>query len=260
MMGIDYKLIAAAKEANEVLTRLVGAISLDGEERTRAAGMLLATIAEQMGAVIVLMATPMQSHAPILVRTMLEALVDLKCVVTDEDYLEQLEFTDVLQLRKVLIDYAKDPEFMAVEQFQREHAAVMAEVEPRYEELRQGRSPVDIATRFRRAGMAGAYVVYRMYCTWSHNQLFALRGRHQASGPIEMGAAMPIDMQRAVIVNAVKTYSDALRMLPQFASNADAGKIEVALMTADALVSSALPAGYGGGDAMPEGVAQTDSR
>jgi len=244
-MPIDARLVMAGAEANEVFGRLVAKMEIDDLESARAAGMLVASIAEMMSAVLLLMGSPVQSHAPVLLRSMIEALVDLKCLVADERYLEQLEFNDLHQLVRVFRDFADDPRFMADENRAQQIAGMRARIEPRYEELRPGKAPIDAATRFRRAGMAGDYVAYRTYCTWSHNQLFALQGRHRPRGTIEMGAAMPQDTQRSVLTNAVSFYARALEVVPNFATNIEADEVREAINIVDALITNVLPPGWG---------------
>lgn len=244
-MPIDHRLVLAGAEANEQFEAILARMEMDNTARNRAAGMLVASIAEMANAAMLLMGTPVQSHAPVLLRSMLEALVDLKCLLADDDYLDQLEFNDALQLVRVFRDFADAPGFMDSEERREQHAEMRAQTEARFEALREGRTEVSTRDLFARAGMAGDYVAYRTYCSWTHNKLFALRGRHGAHGIVRMGQPMPVDMQRSVVTNCVSIYARALQLLPDCTTNVTADEVREVIDAVDQIVTRALPPGWG---------------
>ncbi|KVF15022.1 hypothetical protein WJ06_27500 [Burkholderia cepacia] len=233
-------------EANERFERILARVEMHDTTQARAAGMLVASIAELANAAMLLMGTRLQSHAPVLLRSMLEALVDLKCLIADEDYLEQLEFNDALQLVRVFRDFADAPGFMDDAERRQQFEEMNAANQARYEALRPGRREIPTRELFDRAGLLADYVAYRTYCSWSHNKLFALRGRHGAHGTVRMGETMPDDMQRTVVTNAVKIYSRAMRVVPEFSTSITTDEVHEAIDAVDELVTGALPPGWGG--------------
>lgn len=244
-MPIDHRLVLAGAEANEQFEAILARMEMDNTTRNRAAGMLVASIAEMANAAMLLMGTPVQSHAPVLLRSMLEALVDLKCLLADDDYFDQLEFNDALQLVRVFRDFADAPGFMDSEERREQLAEMRAQTEARFEALREGRAEVSTRDLFARAGMAGDYVAYRTYCSWTHNKLFALRGRHGAHGIVRMGQPMPVDMQRSVVTNCVSIYARALQSLPDCTTNVTADEVREVIDAVDQIVTRALPPGWG---------------
>ncbi|MCA8298800.1 DUF5677 domain-containing protein [Burkholderia sp. AU30198] len=244
-MQIHYRLVLAGTEANELFEAILSRMEMEDTTQIRAAGMLVASIAEMANATMLLMGTPLQSHAPVLLRSMLEALVDLKCVLADDGYLDQLEFNDALQLVRVFRDFADSPGFMDSEERGQQLAEMRAQTEARYEALRPGRAEVSARDLFARAGMPADYVAYRTYCSWTHNKLFALRGRHGAHGMVRMGQPMPDDMQRSVVTNSVSIYARAMQTVPEFTTNVTAEEVREVIDAVDEVVTRALPPGWG---------------
>ncbi|KGC40435.1 DUF5677 domain-containing protein [Burkholderia pseudomallei] len=244
-MPIDRRLVLAGCEANRAFEEILVRMEMNDTTQARAAAMLVASIAEMANAAMLLMGMPLQSHALVLLRSMLEALVDLKCLIMDDGYLDQLEFDDALQLVRVFRDFAAVPGFMDDEERRQQLGEMRAQTEARYEALRPGRAEISTRDLFARAGMAGDYVAYRTYCSYTHNKLFALRGRHGARGRVLMGESMPVDMQRSAVTNAVSMYARALEVVPAFTTNVTADEVRETIRQVDEIINNALPPRWG---------------
>src|SRR5689334_16428702 len=77
---------------------------------SRIAATLCLTIAEQFSAVVSLVESGFSSHAPIIVRSMLEGLANLLILIHDSTYVDQLRFENARNDVILFDEYAADPE------------------------------------------------------------------------------------------------------------------------------------------------------
>src|SRR5207245_2275784 len=91
------KVIATGIEVANRLDRLLADATYKAGEPAQYAARLCLTIGEAFSGVLALLESPAESHAPVLARTMLEALVDLKNLLGDTTYLDQMRFDNANQ-------------------------------------------------------------------------------------------------------------------------------------------------------------------
>jgi hypothetical protein len=173
------KLLTIANEVKRQYDDVLMRASVQDSGEARIAASLCLTIAEQFGAVLCLTGGGFSSHAPILVRSMLEGLANLINLVNDPNYLNQIRYENA-RGDVVLFDaYAADPDI----QKDTEAIATLAEwksgAQPIRDELAaKGFKKQDVEAKFKQANISQNYVAYRALCSFSHNQLTALLARH----------------------------------------------------------------------------------
>jgi len=147
------------------------------------AAALHATITELFGNCLVLAAD--QDHAigiPILLRSMLEALVDLDNLLHDAEYVGNIEAANIKQLLKLLDSARTNPQLDGLLEG---HPNDAQELRQRLRELEAaGRRSLSFERRFEMAGMQDQYNgVYALLCLDGHSNSAALADRHFDEGP-----------------------------------------------------------------------------
>ena len=199
----------------------------------RIAASLYLTISEQFDATLCLVENEIASHAPILVRSMLEGLANLINLVNDADYLNQIRFEDA-RSNIILFDaYAADPEM-------RKDAAAIAtlaewrniSIPVRDELAGKGFKDQRVITKFKNAKIEPLYLGYRVFCSITHNQLTALMARH--SGPfLRYHHEAPTELIASTLTCAVAILTNAVKLSPMFSDIPEA-EIQASMDKADA--------------------------
>src|SRR5437879_491278 len=97
MMPAAPSLLTIAEEIGASFEKLLIRANVKDSGEARIPACLYLTIAELFGASLVLVRSPFQSHAPVLIRSMHEALADLKNLTANSAYLEQIWFENAKQ-------------------------------------------------------------------------------------------------------------------------------------------------------------------
>lgn len=165
-------------EARRVATEL----SLPDSVQIRTCGLLLATVLAISRSVSNAVAQNDGVGALILLRSLMEAAVDLHVLADDAEHIDRLEAANLEQMLRVLRS-AIDPTLPKTYLHSiAEHPDASLEVErarARLETLRSRSSEMSIRQRFEKAGYLDYYLgPYRSLCSQSHNNLTALKARH----------------------------------------------------------------------------------
>jgi len=171
--------LIAVKDHATSIASLIHYDLLDARERYLLA--YFCTAIELTGACTVLAQTTESIGIPILARSVLEALVDFKCLVTDPGYVECIEAAHDREWSKVFEEATSAGgaylgQLGAHALVQREHAAII-EREARRKEI--GIRKLTAKERFEHAGVPELYYsVYNFFCAEAHNDARALISRH----------------------------------------------------------------------------------
>ncbi|MDR0479154.1 MAG: DUF5677 domain-containing protein [Burkholderiaceae bacterium] len=179
--NIPAMLCAADKIKSRLDDLLPLSVHDSGEHRV--AAMLYLTIAEQFAAVLHLINGKFSSHAPIIVRSMLEELVDLLNVVHDPKYVEQMKYDDVRANDILFTEINNVPEIResdVAQNFLKDEAPSTKKTRTELE--RQGYRDVKMIERFKKAEIAFEYIGYRELSSYSHSRLTTLLARHADPG------------------------------------------------------------------------------
>lgn len=172
-------MLAAAHEIKAQFDVLLlrGHVQDSGEHRV--AATLCLTIAEQFAATLHLIEGGFSSHAPVMVRSMLEGHANLLNVVRDPAFVDQIRYDNARADVVLFTEYAADPEMQDDTEAQETLAKWKAVAEPVRDELEaKGYGRLEVCQRFRRANILSSYVAYRVFCSFAHNQLTTLMARH----------------------------------------------------------------------------------
>ena len=104
------KILKAARRAKERIDALLLRARVQDSGEARVSATFLLTIAEQFAAMAYLVEGKFSTHAPILVRSMLDELADLRNLADDPNYLDQLKFEDARSNVLMVDDFAADPD------------------------------------------------------------------------------------------------------------------------------------------------------
>ena len=170
--------IKAAIGAVSTVLDCAAALRGEGSNAQLHAVALHATITELMGCCIVLAQD--RDHAvgiPILVRSMLEALVDLDNLLHDAGYIGHIEAANLQQIVKLLRSAETNPHLAGLLEGRSGEADAYG---ARLQALLQAdKRPLDLKARFQRAGRQNEYdSLYGLLCLDAHNNSAALADRH----------------------------------------------------------------------------------
>src|SRR5438105_2972610 len=182
-----------------------------------AAACVAATIADGLVAVIHVVDSHGQGHAPTLARGMIESMLDLEMVCTNADYLKPLRLATAqgkiaigqqfLSQAKMLTKEQQD----AVRADLREQALIVEDLE------RQGIKPLSIEEKFMRAPKSGVlWTYYWHFCSSAHNDLRALASRHLRGNHIILGETLSDDDVRETLVICAGIALNVYEYIPTF--------------------------------------------
>jgi hypothetical protein len=110
------RLLVTLENIGKLYEGLVLKANFAPSEAGQAAICLSGTIAELIGATTIVLRSKYQTHAPVLMRCMLEALADLKCLATDPSYVDRINMKNAKQMTKILHTFKRDTELQADEE------------------------------------------------------------------------------------------------------------------------------------------------
>jgi len=188
---------------------LRGKVQDSGEARV--AATLCLTIAEQFAAALNLVEGGFSSHAPIVVRSMLEGLANLLNLVNDPNYLDQIRFDNARSDVILFTEYAADPGMQDNVEAQENLARWKAAAEPVRDELRAlGFDKMDVYQKFKKANILPTYIAYRVFCSFAHNQLTTLLARHAGNFELRYHSEAPVETTGSVLTVAVSILCQAV--------------------------------------------------
>lgn len=209
-----FKTCRAVKSQFDELT-LSAEVKDDG--RSKVAMSMCLTIFEQFAATLHLIEGRFSYHAPIMIRSMLEALADLRNLVADESYLKQLRFDNARYDAALFQDYSKDPSI----QEEKARAKDLMEWAENARRIRDdleasGFRKQSITDKFKRAGLMSQYIAYRVLCSPTHNQLTSLIARHAGDSDLRYHKDASEEMIHSLMSIAVVIACEAVKALPDF--------------------------------------------
>src|ERR1700693_1927342 len=166
------KMIAAANESRGRFDEIIWRMKVLDSGEARVSATLCLTISEQFGAALHLIESGFSTHAPIIVRSMLEGLASLLNLVNDPNYVDQLKFEDARSNVVLFKEYADVPDMKE----NKEAIATLKAGEDRAQQVlgeleAKGLKPqsTKIGDKLKKANMEHDYVAYRVLCSFAHN-------------------------------------------------------------------------------------------
>ena len=234
-------MLAAAHEIKAQLDVLLlrGRVQDSGEHRV--AATLCLTIAEQFAATLHLIEGGFSSHAPVMVRSMLEGHANLLNVVSDPAFVDQIRYDNARADVVLFTEYAADPAMQDNTEAQETLAKWKAVAEPVRDELEtKGYGKLDLYQRFKRANILSTYVAYRVFCSFAHNQLTTLLARHADRFELRYHFEAPEALTASLLNVAVSILCQAVITASHYTDLSDAELREV-IDSADAKWSAVQP-------------------
>ncbi|MBX3650383.1 MAG: hypothetical protein KF771_03275 [Burkholderiales bacterium] len=230
------EIISAAEEIGATFETLLEEVEVQDSGEARISACLFLTIAELYIAMLSVMRSRAQSHAPVLVRSMHEAFVDLQNLVADSSYADQMRFDNADQMLKTSDGFQAAPDMQDNEEALRTLAEWSAKEQKTWDELKgMGYKPLRVFDKFNRVGMAGEYTTsYRFFCSFSHSDLNTLIARHAGIGHLRFTDPLPAETLKSVLSIAINIYGRGVQRLPKFTNVSD-DKVKVAVDTAEAI-------------------------
>lgn len=210
-------MLAAGHTMKEQLDDLIFRAKVADSGEARVAASLYLTIAEQFAATLHLIEGGFSSHAPIMVRSMLEGLAGLLNLAKTPSYLEQMRYDNARSDVILFDEYAADSSMQNDEDAIATLKAWKEKALPIRDELKaNGYQKQDVIEKFRLAGILPSYVAYRVFCSFAHNQLTALISRHVGNFELRYHDQAPEAMTTSLLSVAVSIVCQAVNVLPNF--------------------------------------------
>ena len=215
MPDIQKMLLAAGLIKQHCDTFILRAKVTDSEV-ARAAAHLCLTIAEQFDATTCLIENQMSSHAPIMVRPMLEGMADLYILVDDATHLDQMAYDSARSGAKsyeLMATFAEMQDDRGA--FASIQAAAALSVMERDRLKKDGLRPQKIEDKLTKAGLGDSYASYLLLCGYSHNDLQTLHVRH-AGRHLRYHHEAPTSLTTGMLTIAIRLMTEAVVLLPKF--------------------------------------------
>ncbi|WP_071117081.1 DUF5677 domain-containing protein [Chromobacterium sphagni] len=225
---------AKAHKIKESLDELLlrGSVLDSGEHRV--AATLYLTIAEQFAATLHLIEGGFSSHASAMVRSMLEGHANLLNLIKDSAFVDQIRYDNARADIVLFTEYAADSEMQQDPDAQRKLAEWKAQADPIKVELEgKGYGKLDVYQRFKKANILSTYVAYRVFCSFSHNQLTTLLARHAGKFELRYHAEAPKELIVGLLDIAVRILCQSVVTASRYTNLTEAELKEV-LDAADA--------------------------
>lgn len=185
-----------------------------GPDRLRV-GLVL-TIAEQFEATLRLANARMSTHSATHVRSMIEALVAMRMLEFNADYVDQMKYEKLrgeLRVYKGILADPQIPELLKVP-IKKSYELCHSECES-YRAA--GRRPKKISDDFGTAGLEHLIGPYSMLCAFSHNDLAVLALRHQGEKSMVYKQGDLPEFVQSVISTALLVLMDATHQFGKIA-------------------------------------------
>lgn len=221
----DEEVIQLAEKLGNELEAYLMKATIHKNPSAHLAACLCLTIGELYVGVVALMNSRAQTHAPILIRTMHEALVNLKTLEKNPDYINQLAFNDAEQTLKTLQDIMSSTSFVD----DGEALDFWSAQQDYHAEVMQHGKDIGIKKqlsfeRYEAAGMnhSDYEVVYRSLCSFTHNSVLTLLSRYGATGHLDYTKPLPIETLKGFVKISVEMYVKAIGALHKFTDHIQA--------------------------------------
>jgi len=217
-----------AKGLTEDLEHILFEARFNTDPTSRMACNLSVTIFELHLGVIHLVNSFSQSHTALLGRSMIESLVNLKCLADDKGFINQIHFDDAAQNKKIFSEYlefldSKDPEYKKTTKYLNHEQLIIDS------HMANNIKEMSIKKRFKLAGIRELYTIYCTMCSSAHNNATAVYVRHsQSNSEVTFGKELDTEALKLALQTSITALICMLHLLPKF-SNVDAGGINAIL-------------------------------
>lgn len=207
-----------------------------GAERIRVS--LVLTIAEQCEATCLLASAGMSTHAATHARSMIEALVAIRMLESNREYVDQMRFERLRGELRVYKGIIADPD---IPEELKESIRSRAEgCDTEIQSLRkQGLKPRKISDDLGASKLWQLVGPYSMLCSFSHNDLAALAYRHEGDSGMAYKQGESSEMVNAVVSIALLVLMIAIEQLGRVARFPD-GHFETLFLAMNEKWSKAL--------------------
>lgn len=232
-MTPSEKYLAVARDIHASFEEELFQMEVRDSGEARVAASLVLTVLEQFGATTYLLESQWSSHAPGVVRSMLEALADLLILVDDPKHVSQMRFeavrSDVLMFEEFAADaeMQKDANAIATLTEWRSQAVLV-----RDELKAKGFERKTFEQKVKAAKIQSTYVAYRTFSAFAHSHLTTLLVRHAGDRELRYCDGLPEDMKKSVLTIAMSILCQAVQTVPKF-SDMRQERIDAALTAAD---------------------------
>jgi hypothetical protein len=211
------KMVRAAHEVKERFDEMLLRANVQDSGEARVSATLSLTISEQFAATLHLVEGGFSTHAPVVVRSMLEGLASLVNLTNDPNYLDQMRFESARADVTLFEEYAADPEMKEDKEAIATLAAWKVKAQPVRDALKEkGLKPQGIIEQFRQASMLQNYIAYRVFCSFAHNQLTTLISRHAGNFELRYHHEAPAETTASTLTVALSVLCRAINTLPKF--------------------------------------------
>ncbi|GAA0427137.1 hypothetical protein GCM10008969_58400 [Pseudomonas veronii subsp. inensis] len=185
-----------------------------GAERVQMS--LVLTISEQYEAVLILAKAQMITHSASHARSMIEALVTIKMLEIDNNYINKMRYESLKGQKKVYEGLLANPDAPS---------EVVAQLEEKYSSCKiefsllhaEGYRPKKISDDFGTAKLWNFFGPYSMLCAFLHNDLSVLAHRHQTDAGMVCKQENSADIVLAVVSSSVHVVMQATEQLAKIA-------------------------------------------
>lgn len=213
------EMLEAAEKIKKDFEQLVLNVQVNDSGEARVAATMLLTVLEQFGAAMLLLDKGYASHAPIIVRSMLEGLANLINLCNDPNYLNQLRFDNARNNVTTFTEYASDtsmqddPKAVALlNEWRDKEIPVKAEL------AAIGFKKQDVIEKFRLAGIQSTYIAYRVFCSFAHNQLTTLMARHAGNKELSYLKDAPDELKQSILKVSLMILCQSMNLLPKISN------------------------------------------
>ncbi len=230
------ELLSAADEIGAIFEGLLEKTQVNDSGEARVSVCLCLTIAEGYVAVLAVLNSHAQSHAPILIRSMHEALADLTILVETPNHVDQMKFDNAWQMLKIFLGFQDDSELKANLEAQETLKNWTEKEQATFTELRaKGYKRLQISAKFKTAKMIGEYVTsYGFLCSITHNNFTNLIARHGRVGYLGFTEPIPDAMLKSLLSISINIYGRAVKTLPK-STNLSEDEVTAAINAVEAI-------------------------
>jgi hypothetical protein len=215
------QVLVDARRIEELSKAVILAASPNDDNAAQLGCAGLALILDGYSAVMALLGTTGEYHAPTVVRTMLEAFADLNALANDKAYAERMRLHAACERKKVIKGYvAAYGENRAFEATAQRARSDLYGLEPEITRLRdQGIEDYKVWERFQLAGLGGDRVyVYGELSSFAHADYIAIMLRHIGREKLILGHPLPDEWFAKVVFLSSTILLDGLLTLSSFAA------------------------------------------
>lgn len=195
-MNKTRQLVALAIQQVTAVAAFIGEMHPPATSPGRLQCALFMSIAEQQEATTLLAQAGLTTHAAVTLRSMLEALADLRLLGADAKHVERMRYK-LKNGEKKLYASILEAEGLPThsrEMFDERLAECMVQYAPLHDEFGKGKKKRSQADDFIAAGLTDLIATYSMLCSFAHTDIAALAYRHQGEHGMTYRTPVPYEV------------------------------------------------------------------